>query len=285
MSTTTRKRDVNAPVNGRRPGIVSEEALWRLKNDPNFVGDIFIPGTKDYVDPEPEWSVKLREDMETRDYYNHQWEKEEEKRKEAARNTPEERARIAALIKEAEAREREAKRLKVKQARGLASTKPLCTPEAADAARERVYEAFLHARQTAGGYEEWDDANRECHALMKKLDYNRSRANQVQDMALAAAPDEFEALQRQYAVLAGRNLGDYWAKLRALRSRFSPRQHAVEAALNEWRQAALAASQVLGIHIIELQNSMPGFAEAHAAELEQRHGVFAPYADESIATG
>jgi hypothetical protein len=161
----------------------------------------------------------------------------------------------------------------------------LCTPEAADAARERVYEAFLHARQTAGGYEEWDDANRECHALMKKLDYNRSRANQVQDMALAAAPDEFEALQRQYAVLAGRNLGDYWAKLRALRSRFSPRQHAVEAALNEWRQAALAASQVLGIHIIELQNSMPGFAEAHAAELEQRHGVFAPYADESNATG
>ena len=43
---------------------------------------------------------------------------------------------------------------------------------------------------------------------------------------------------------------------------------------------------MLGIHIIELQNSMPGFAEAHAAELEQRHmGVFAPYADENIATG
>ena len=123
---------------------------------------------------------------------------------------------------------------------------------------------------------------------MKKLDYNRSRANQLQDLALAAAPGssgEFEALQRKYAVLAGRNLGDYWTKLRALRSRFSPRQHAVEAALNEWRKGALAASQVLGIHVIELQNSMPGFAEAHAAELEQRHGVFAPYADENIATG
>ena len=263
-------------------GILSHEARARKRLEPNWIGDMHIPGTRGWEYVEPENIRQFRENMEARDYNKRQYEKAEKYRKATA---PEEQARIAARIREAEAKEHDAKRLKVKQARGLASTKPLCTPEAADAARERVYEAFLHARQTAGGYEEWDDANRECHALMKKLDYNRSRANQVQDMALAAAPDEFEALQRQYAVLAGRNLGDYWAKLRALRSRFSPRQHAVEAALNEWRQAALAASQVLGIHIIELQNSMPAFAEAHATELDQRHGVFAPYADENITTG
>jgi hypothetical protein len=256
-------------------------------HDPDFVGDIFIPGTKDYVDLEPAWSKQLREDREGCDYYKQLLEREEKKRQEPARNTQDERARVAALIRVADAKEREAKRLKVKQEQGLASTKPVCAPEAADAARERVYEAFLHARRTIGDDDEWDDANKEYHQLMKKLDYNSSHMNQVQDLALTAAlgSAEFEALQRKYTTLAGRNLCDYWTKLSALCSRFSPRQHAVEAALNEWQQAALAASQVLGIHVIELQNSMPGFAEAHTAELEQRHGLFAPYADENIATG
>jgi hypothetical protein len=220
--------------------------------------------------------------MESRNYYKEQSEMEEEHRKAAASEAP---LRGVDLIREVDARDRNAKRLRAQQEQGLASTKPLCTPEAAYAARERVYAAFLHVNQMFGEHDEWDDVNKDYHSLMKKLDYNRSRMNQMQDLVLEVVPGDFEALQRKYTVLAGRNLGDYWTQLRTLRGRFSSRQHAVEAVLNEWRQAALAASQVLGIHIIELQNSMPAFAEAHATELDQRHGVFAPYADENITTG
>ena len=265
-------------------GVLSNEAMTRKRREPGWEGEMHIAGSRGWKRVEPDDERQFRKDMEARNYYKQQSEREEEDRKAMAQEAP---MRGAALIRDADAKERDVKRLKQKQEQGLASTKPFCTAEAAYAAREHVYAAFLHANQTVGEHDEWDDINKEYHSLMKKLDYNRSRMNQTQDLALEAVQgsSEFEALQRKYTALAGRNLGDYWTQLRALRGRFSTRQHAVEAALNEWRQAVLAASQVLGIHIIELQNSMQGFAEAHAAELEQRHGVFAPYADAKIATG
>ena len=281
---STRQQEDDRKHHTWHEGILSHEAMTRKRLDPDWEGEMYLAGSRGWKHVEPDDVRQFRENMEARDYHKQKSEREEEHRKAMA---PEVSMRGAALIREADAKDRDAKRLKVKQEQGLASTKPLCTPEAAYAAREHVYAAFLHANQTVGEHDEWDDVNKDYHSLMKKLDYNRSRMNQMQDLALEAVPgsSEFEALQRKYTALAGRNLGDYWTQLRALRGRFSTRQHAVEAALNEWRQAALAASQVLGIHIIELQNSMPGFAEAHAAELEQRHGVFAPYADEKIATG
>ena len=72
-------------------------------------------------------------------------------------------------------------------------------------ALERVYEAFLHAMQAVGStsWDDVDNANKEYHQLMNKLDYNCSCMNQVQDLTIDT-PDNsiFEALYCQYMGLA-----------------------------------------------------------------------------------
>ena len=247
----------------RRVPILSEEARVQRRMDPSWQGSPYIEGTDNYSEEETPTRTALRQDIERRE--NFRLEQDEQKQRDAEeqrrqwRSSPAGMSHVDQRVREMEEREKRTKQ---------------CAPEAEKEARMLVYEAFLGVNNS------WSDNNKAYHTIMKKLDYNRSRMNQEQDKALNGSLST-----TKYIELAERDLLKYWTQLRAIRSKFSMRDHTREAKLNEWRQQALAASQVLGTNLIELQNSMPTFASENAREIHDRFGIFKPYVDENIATG
>ena len=264
-------------------GILSAQARHRRHLNPEWRGDMYIPGTVNYghapADPEEQALIRQRE-TRTRNIYTRQEQYEREHDAACAKRYASGEARFQAM----EACKRAEAERKLQLARGVIPSKQT-TEEDKNLVYERVYEAFLDAMHVIGSWQNVSDEHKKYHTIMKLLDYNKSRINQTQDNFLHA-DILFPAFEAKYGELTTRKFKECWTRLSSIRRTFTPENDEHEKGLNAWRQEVLLASQILGMHVIQVQDKMPLFALEHEDKIRQKYGnPFLPYEDQNIKTG